>query len=113
MQFEVEPKESYYGTYTDDIITGSFVQGTRGLVGSVLSGSNEYQGETTYSAYYYKSQSQDYRSSQLRASKHTNSSKRIYDSIMPSFVEIYKTNGGKVVAPKWDEVLFVTWAIAL
>jgi len=104
MKLEVEPKESFYKTYTDRIITGSFFTNEkRGLVGSNVSGSQEYLGEYGFGAYYFKFLNQDYRSSVLRGSTMFNSTKIIYDSIMPSFLQIYALNGGKLVAAKWDD----------
>lgn len=104
MEFELEPKESYYLTYTDKLITGSMLDGTRGLVGSVVSGSNEYRGEHSFGAYSYKKNNPQYNSSLLRGIQLFNSTKTYEDSIMPDFSEIYLMNGGWFVAPRYDEI---------
>jgi len=104
MEFEVEPKESYYLSYTDKLISGSMLpNGSRGLVGSAISGSTEHLGEVGLSQYYVKLLNPGYRSSSLRGIGFINQSKIIYDSIMPSFLGIYLLNSGKLVAAKWDD----------
>jgi hypothetical protein len=104
MEFELEPKESYYRSYTDKIITGSMIVGTRGMVGSVVSGSNEYRGDNSFNAYSLKKVYPEYRSSFLKGVQLQNTSKVYHDSIMPDFTEIYALNRGYMVAPRYDEV---------
>lgn len=105
MEFELEPKESYYLTYTDKIVAGDLLKtGVRGLVGSVVSGSNEYRLENSFGAYNYKKNNPFYNSSLLRGVHLINSNKVYQDSIMPDFSQIYSLNGGQFVAPRYDEV---------
>jgi hypothetical protein len=102
MEFELEPKESYYGTYVDDIITGSITLDKRGLVGSVVSGNLEWIGEVNYSNWYYKKVFPWYRSGNVRGVKLFDQ-KTIYDSLVPDFTQITRTNGAKIIAPKYDD----------
>lgn len=104
MQFELEPKESYFGTYVDDIVTGSFLLGTRGLAGSVVSGNLEWQGETRFSDWYYKQLFPWYRSGNTRGVKLFDT-KKIYDSLVPDFTQITAINGAHFIAPKFDDYL--------
>lgn len=104
MEFELEPKESYYRSYTDKIITGSMLAGTRGMVGSSVSGSNEYRGDNSFNAYSLKKRYPEYRSSFLKGVQFQNTSKLYHDSIMPDFTTIYALNGGYMVAPRYDEL---------
>ena len=55
MEFEIEPKESYYRTHSDRIITGSLTENQRGLVGSAVGYNYEYQNTFLYSDYLIKS----------------------------------------------------------
>ncbi len=101
MEFDVEPTKNLYLSITDRIITGSLFAGTRGLVGSKISGSLEYRGDQVYSSYYYNK----FKRTNLGSNRHVSfvsQDKIIWDSVVPSPMEIYLMNGGKVVSSEYD-----------
>lgn len=92
--FELEPKASYFSTYSDNIITGSMLpNGLRGYVGSYVSGNLSYQSSTILSDFI------DLKNTRNGVSFFRNvrffSKETIYDSFIPDIFEIYKTNGGQ------------------
>ena len=99
MQFEKEPLGSYYGTYTDNIMFGSFLSGSAGrkVVGSAVSGSLEYQYVTCISEYAYTKANPGYRSPSARSVPLFASNTVYADSVMPDAVTIYQMGGGQVV----------------
>lgn len=101
MEFDLEPTKNLYLATTDRIITGSLLAGTRGLVGSKISGSLEYRGDQVYSSYYYNKTKR----TGLGSNRHmsfVSQDKIIWDSIVPSPTEIYLMNGGKIVSSEYD-----------
>jgi hypothetical protein len=103
-QFELESPITYYGSYTDNIVTGSILpNGLRGFAGSVVSGSLQFKAAKTVFDYI-----RDY----LRQGSGTffrnlkiYSKEIIYDSIVPNIWEIYRINGGQYVFSDNDAVL--------
>lgn len=72
-QFQVEALTSYSGTYIDDIVSGDFTAGTRGIVGSVAAGTQGLTG------------------SLLRGVRAVDRAERYYDTVLPS-LKSYLTN---------------------
>lgn len=110
MEFELEPRTSYYLSYTDKIITGSMIhfdsEGNRGrgMVGSIVSGSNEYKGDYSYSLYLRRKQAANQKPTFVRGVQLVNSSKLFHDTLMPDFSQVYRLNGGQFVTPVWEEI---------
>lgn len=101
MEFDIEPTKNLYLSSIDKIITGSILAGTRGMVGSKISGSLEYRGDQVYSSYYYNK----FKKTSLGSNRHVNfvsQDKIIWDSVVPSPIEIYLMNGAKVVSAEYD-----------
>ena len=101
MEFDIEPIKNLYLSTADRIITGSLLAGTRGLVGSKISGSLEFRGDQVYSSYYNNKSKR----TSLGSNRHTSfvsQDKVIWDSIVPSPIEIYLLNGGKIVSSEYD-----------
>lgn len=101
MEFDIEPTKNLYLSSIDKIITGSILGGTRGMVGSKISGSLEYRGDQVYSSYYYNK----FKKTSLGSNRHVNfvsQDKIIWDSVVPSPIEIYLMNGAKVVSAEYD-----------
>jgi len=100
-QYEIEPPIAYYGSYSDDIITGSMLpSGKRGYVGSFVSGNVAYRNVSQYNEYWSLFNNKDPGS----FSRNTRffSNEIFYDSIIPDIFEIYKQNGGKFIFPQSD-----------
>lgn len=104
MEFEIEPKESYYRTYSDRIITGSIFENQRGLIGSSVGTNYEYQNTRYYSDYLRKGLFEyvNHGAFSPRLTPVLESSKFFFDSIMPDFASIYRLNGGVFIAPTFD-----------
>jgi hypothetical protein len=105
MLFDVEPTRNLYNSTIDRIVTGSMLAGTRGAVGSKVSGSLEYRGDQNYSSYVYNK----YKKTSLGANRHISfacQNKVIWDSVVPSPLEIYQRNGGKVVSAEYDTLVW-------
>lgn len=108
MEFELEPRNAYYGTYVDRILTGSLVpNGNRSVVGSVVSGTEEWKNSTYLSDYYQAYTNPTYRSGYLKGLRLLDKNEFFFDSFAPDFRQIYQLDGGKFIAAKVD-----TWITA-
>lgn len=109
MEFDVEPTRNLYLSSIDKILTGSMLAGTRGMVGSKISGSLEYRGDQYYSSYWFNKTKR----TNLGSNRHISyvcTDKLIWDSIVPSPFEIYLRGGGKFVKAEYDvEVWYNFW----
>lgn len=88
-QFDNESRQSLYGTYTDNIIAGSSSINperpwTRGVYGSVSSGSSEFQQATKLSEYQLQTVYPFYKSGTARFLRLQSVGQVLEDSIMPS-----------------------------
>lgn len=98
-QFDVEATIIYSGSYIDPIFKGNFFDRNRIIVGRHTSGSTEYLRAGNYSEYFdlYGA----YRNTKLgiaqRFTKFTSEVERVYDTMLPSILDIYYTNSGSVV----------------
>ena len=106
MEFEIEPKESYKGVYSDRIITGSIFENQRGLIGSSVGTNYEYQNTKYYSDYLRKGLFEyvNHGAFSPRFTSALETSKFFFDSIMPDFASIYRLNGGVFIAPVFDSL---------
>lgn len=116
-QFDVEPRSSYYGSMTDDYITGSmltryslgghsyFTQGSRGKVFSkYLARTQAVPAETPSLGYEaIKNPSKAFRLQPWfervgndRTTQATSTAERYYDSMMPSLRSCFKVNGAQI-----------------
>lgn len=116
-QFDVEPRSSYYGSTTDDYVTGSlltryslggrsyFVQGSRGKVFSkYLARTQAVPAETPSLGYEaVKNPSKSFRLQPWfervgndRTVQAASSTERYYDSMMPSLRLCFKVNGSEI-----------------
>lgn len=110
-QFEVEYKDSFFGSYTDDYITGSLVSlgtnstikvGSRGRVFNKLNARNQPTPDT--SAYELEANSSKAfrlqpwyeRVGDLRIVHAVNSAERFYDSMMPDFQSCMKKDDASI-----------------
>jgi hypothetical protein len=74
----------------------------RGVIGSVVSGSEEYKGATLLSDYTFKKANPFFRSGEVRYLRLNSASQTIKDTITPEIVSLYKTGSygsGSLVAP--------------
>ena len=95
--YDVENRFSYYNSYSDNIMSGSALPTLgsstwdRGVIGSVVSGSEEWRASIIYSDYLFKISSSFFRSGEVRYLRLSSNNQAIEDSITPDIVEIYKT----------------------
>lgn len=104
MEFEIESKEAYYKSYTDRIFVKDFFRERKQLIGSIVSGSQEYKYAGNASDFYFQKLNPRYKSGTNRFLNLNETKSVYYDSLMPEFTEIYKVNGGKLVRAWADEV---------
>lgn len=110
-QYELEPSIAYFGTYVDDIITGSFTKLTagasdvlRGKVASnvypngIFSGSSGlfFTAKTLGDYFYYQTSSFVAQKTIIR-SVSLFSTRQIYDSLLPSIDDVMATDSGQLV----------------
>jgi len=74
-QWQVEALTCYSGSYIDDVFSGSFLQGTRGVFGSTAAGT---QGTT---------------GSLMRGVKLVNQQERFYDTLLPTVFDFHRIDG--------------------
>ena len=74
-QFQVEALTSYSGTYIDDIVSGDFTAGTRGVVGSPAAGTQGLTG------------------SLLRGVRAVDRAERYYDTVLPNIIDTHVIDG--------------------
>lgn len=106
-QFDNESRQSLYGTYTDNIIAGSSSINperpwTRGVYGSVSSGSSEFQQTTKLSEYQLQTVYPFYKSGTARFLRLQSVGQVLEDSIMPSIPSLVLTGtygSGKIGLP--------------
>ena len=104
--YDVENRFSYYKSYSDNIMSGSALPTLgsstwdRGVIGSVVSGSEEYKGATLLSDYTFKKANPFFRSGETRYLRLSSNSQTIKDSITPNIVDLYfygETGSGSLV----------------
>ena len=104
--YDVENRFSYYKSYSDNIMSGSALPTLgsstwdRGVIGSVVSGSEEYKGATLLSDYTLKKENPFFRSGETRYLRLSSNSQTIKDTITPNIFELYSTGtygAGKVI----------------
>ena len=109
--YDVENRFSYYKSYSDNIMSGSALPTlgsstwNRGVIGSVVSGSEEYKASTLLSDYTFKKANPFFRSGETRYLRLSSNSQTIKDSITPNIVDIYQTGSwgsGSLVYPSND-----------
>jgi hypothetical protein len=74
-QFQVEAQTSYTGTYIDDIVSGDFNAGTRGVIGSSAAGTQGITG------------------SLLRGVRTVDNRERFYDTVLPTPLSYHLSDG--------------------
>lgn len=106
-EFEVENRFSYYQNYNDNIMSGSAKPPwgggwNRGVVGSVVSGSEEFKAANLLSVYTFDKANPFFRSGEIRFIKLASSTQTIKDTITPDIVKLYTTGAygsGSLVGP--------------
>ena len=110
--YDVENRFSYYKSYSDNIMSGSASPTlgssiwSRGVIGSVVSGSEEYKAATLLSDYTFKVSNSFFRSGEPRYLRLSSGQQSIQDSYVPDIIGIYLTGSygaGKFV---WDWVRY-------
>lgn len=95
--YDVENRFSYYKSYSDNIMSGSALPTLgsstwdRGVIGSVVSGSEEYKGATLLSDYLFKISGSFFRSGETRYLRLSSQKQSIQDSYVPDIIGIYLT----------------------
>ena len=95
--YDVENRFSYYKSYSDNIMSGSALPALgsstwdRGVIGSVVSGSEEYKGATLLSDYTFKKENPFFRSGETRYLRLSSGQQSIQDSYVPDIIGIYLT----------------------
>ena len=93
--YDVENRFSYYKSYSDNIMSGSALPAlgsstwNRGVIGSVVSGSEEWRASTLLSDYTFKKANPFFRSGETRYLRLSSNSQTIKDSITPNIIDIY------------------------
>lgn len=95
-QFELENRSSYYEAYSDNIMSGSAKPPwgggwNRGVIGSVVSGSEEWKAEVFRSYFEFEKAYPYFRSGEVRNIRLASSTQQINDSITPDIVQLWKT----------------------
>ena len=95
--YDVENRFSYYKSYSDNIMSGSALPTlgsstwNRGVIGSVVSGSEEYKAATLLSDFTFKKANPFFRSGETRYLRLSSNIQTIKDSITPDLLGIYTT----------------------
>jgi len=106
-QFDTENRYALYGTYADNLIAGSSSTNperpwTRGVYGSIVSGSEEYTLATRLSDYEFQRAYSFFRNGNARFLRLTSATQVFQDSVMPSIVSLALTGtygAGKLGIP--------------
>lgn len=102
--YDVENRFSYYKSYSDNIMSGSALPTLgsstwdRGVIGSVVSGSEEWRASTVWSDYLFKKETPFFRSGEVRYLRLSSNSQTIKDSYVPDIQSIYLASGGSLVS---------------
>ena len=95
--YDVENRFSYYKSYSDNIMSGSALPALgsstwdRGVIGSVVSGSEEWRASTLLSDFLFKNENPFFRSGETRYLRLSSNSQTIKDTIAPDLLGIYTT----------------------
>ena len=95
--YDVENRFSYYKSYSDNIMFGSALPTLgsstwdRGVIGSVVSGSEEWRASIVYSDFLFKVSSSFFRSGEVRYLRLSSANQTIEDSKVPDPVGLYTT----------------------
>ena len=108
--YDVENRFSYYKSYSDNIMSGSAMPTLgsstwdRGVIGSVVSGSEEWRASTTKTDFLFKKANPFFRSGEVRYLRLSSNGQTIKDSITPDLLGIYMTGswGSGSVATGFD-----------
>lgn len=104
-QFDLESPIAYYGSYNDDIITGSMLpNGHRGYVGSYVSGNMVFLTAKTSNEFFSLYTQRD--AGSFSRNIRFFSREIMYDTLIPDIFDIYKANGGKIVFSEYDAAFF-------
>lgn len=104
--YDVENRFSYYKSYSDNIMSGSALPTlgsstwNRGVIGSIVSGSEEYKAATLLSDYLFEVTNTFFRSGETRYLRLSSGQQSIQDSYVPDIIGIYLTGSygaGKAV----------------
>ena len=113
--YDVENRFSYYKSYSDNIMFGSALPALgsstwdRGVIGSVVSGSEEWRASIIYSDYLFKVSSSFFRSGEVRYLRLSSANQTIEDSKVPDPVSLYTTGSygsGSIVSSANPLILF-------
>ena len=92
--YDVENRFSYYKSYSDNIMSGSALPTLgsstwdRGVIGSVVSGSEEWRASTLKTDFLFKKENPFFRSGEPRYLRLSSNSQTIKDSITPDLLGI-------------------------
>ena len=95
--YDVENRFSYYKSYSDNIMSGSALPALgsstwdRGVIGSVVSGSEEWRASTLKTDFLFKKENPFFRSGEPRYLRLSSNIQTIKDSITPDLLGIYTT----------------------